>query len=154
MRLVGEDRPGHERGFGRQRSLHRANGLLDRPQRARLGHLAIFRSRRVLPLGQSINLVVEQQDLEVLVSAQGVDEMVAPDGQAVAVAGDDPDLLVRVGRLHSGGHGQGAAVNGMETVGGHVERKPAAATDSAYKGVLAGRLAAPANTFCTAAKMA
>src|SRR3712207_9277773 len=42
-----------------------------------LGDLAELRCRRVLPLGQPVDLVVEQNDGEVDVAAQGVDEVVA-----------------------------------------------------------------------------
>ena len=56
--------------------------------------LPMRRGRRILALGQAVDLVVEQDDLQVDVAADGVDQVVAADRQAVAVAGDHPDLQV------------------------------------------------------------
>ena len=71
------------------------NGGVDRAERRRLRLQAQRRRRRVLALGQAVDLVVEQDDLQVHVAPQRVDHVVAADRQAVAVAGDDPDLTGR-----------------------------------------------------------
>ena len=84
---------------------------------------------RVLALGQAVDLVVEQQHLDVHVAAQGVDEVVAADREAVAVAGDDPHLQVGVGQPQAGGEGRCAAVDGVEAVGVHVVGEAAGAAD-------------------------
>ena len=75
----------------------RPERVLERPSGLVLVRVPMRRGRRVLALGQAVDLVVEQEDLDVHVAAEGVDQVVAADGQAVAVAGDDPDLQVRAG---------------------------------------------------------
>jgi hypothetical protein len=52
------------------------------------------RRRRVLTLGESVDLIVEQDDLEIHVATKRVDHVVATDRQAVAIAGDDPDVEI------------------------------------------------------------
>ena len=41
-------------------------------------------------LGQPVDLVVEEQDLHIDIAAEGVDQMVATDGEGVTVTGDHP----------------------------------------------------------------
>ena len=89
--------PGHEGGLGAEGQAERVERVVERAERRRLGDLAHLRGRRVLALGQAVDLVVEQQDGDVHVAAQGVDQVVAADRQRVAVAGDDPDVEVRAG---------------------------------------------------------
>ena len=105
-------------------------GFSIEPSRARLGPLAELRGGRVLPLGQAVDPVVEQQDVDVDVAAQGVEEVVAADGQAVAVAGDHPHLQLGPRALQSGGQGRGAAVDRVDAVGVHVVREAARAADA------------------------
>ena len=50
-----------------------------------------FAGGRVLAFGEAVDAVVEEEDFEVDVAAEDVDEVVAADGEGVAVAGDDPD---------------------------------------------------------------
>jgi hypothetical protein len=54
--------------------------------------LADLRGRRVLALREAVDPVVEEQDLEVDVAAQRVDQVVAADGEAIAVTRDDPHV--------------------------------------------------------------
>ena len=51
----------------------------------------------------AVDLVVEQQDVQIDVAPQRVHQVIAADGQAVAVAGDDPDIQFGIGQLHAGG---------------------------------------------------
>ena len=90
-----------------------SSGALGRAGRAG----AAARGGRGLALGQAVDLVVEQQDLQVEVAAQRVDQVVAADREQVAVAADDPDVELRVGELDAGGDGGRAAVDGVEAVG-------------------------------------
>ena len=83
-----------KRRLGAERERHRVEGCVERAERRRLGDLADLRGGGVLALGQAVDLVVEQQDLEVDVAAQRVDQVVAADRQRVAVTGDDPDRQV------------------------------------------------------------
>ena len=64
------------------------------------------------------------------VAAQGVDEVVAADGQGVAVAGDDPDVEVGPGHGQAGGQGRGPAVDGVDAVGVHVVGEAGGAADA------------------------
>jgi hypothetical protein len=63
---------------------------------------------------------------------QHVQEVVAADRQAVAVAGHDPDVKLRVGELDTGGDRQRAAMDGVVAVGLDVVRKPAGASDPGH----------------------
>src|SRR5699024_8836584 len=81
-----------------------------------------------------VDPVVEQQDVEVDVAAQGVDEVIAADGHGVAVAGDHPDGLVLAGGDQSGGDGRRAAVDGVHAVGVEVVREAAGAADAGDEG--------------------
>ena len=103
-------RAGDEGRLGRERHAQRVEGPVERPDGGGLGDLALLRGRGVLPLRQPVDPVVEEQDLEVDVAAQRVDEVVAADGQRVAVAGDDPHRQVRARYCQAGRNGRGAAV--------------------------------------------
>src|SRR5699024_12386481 len=78
--------------------------------------------------------VVEEQDRHVDVAAHGVDEVVAADGEGVAVAGDDPDREVGAARGQAGGDGRGAAVDGVHPVGVEVVREAGGAADAGDEG--------------------
>lgn len=111
---VGVHRAGDEGGFGAQGERDRVERRVQGTHRRRLGDLADLGGGAVLPLGEPVDPVVEQQDLQVDVAAQGVDEVVAADGQRVAVAGDDPD-----GQVAAGGRepcGDGGARPWMECI--------------------------------------
>ena len=75
----------------------RPQRILDRAHRARFGPRAGARGRRILALGQAVDFVIEEDDLQVDVAADGVDQVVAADRKAVAVAGDDPDVQIGPG---------------------------------------------------------
>src|SRR5439155_2007669 len=103
VRRVHVEAPRHEGCFRRDGYAEGVDGLLGGAEGGRLGLLPKLRSRRVLPLRQSVDPVVEQQDLDVQVAAQTMDQMIAPDAQPVAVPGDHPDRQLRSGRLETGG---------------------------------------------------
>ena len=104
---------GDEAGLGAERDRQRVERRVDRAERRRLGDLADLGRRRVLALGEPVDPVVEQQDLQVHVAAQRVDQVVATDRQAVAVAGDDPHVEVGAGhgdaRWRSPARGRGSS---------------------------------------------
>ena len=54
-----------------------------------------------------------------------MDEVVASDGETVAVARNLPDGHVGIGEFEAGGYGCGAAMDGVEAVGVHVVRQTA-----------------------------
>ncbi len=86
---------GDEAGLGPDRDRNRIEGVVERSERRTLGHLAHFARRRVLALGESVDLVVEQQDREVDVATQRMNEVIPSDRQPVAIAGHHPDVEVR-----------------------------------------------------------
>ena len=117
----------------------RMQRIIDRAHRCALGHLAQGRSRRILPLGQPINPVVEQQDVDVEIAPDGVHQVVAADRQRVAVARDHPHRQVGPAGFESGGHRRRPTMNRVDAVGVHVVRKPAGATDAGDEDDLFGR---------------
>src|SRR5690606_31982285 len=104
-------------------------GLVDGAVGRGLGLLAELGSRRVLAFGQAVDADVEEQDLEVDVAAEREEEVVATDGERVAVARHHPHLQVGPRILQSGGDGRRATVNGVETVCIHVIGGSARAAD-------------------------
>ncbi|PSK43210.1 hypothetical protein B0E38_07886 [Streptomyces sp. 111WW2] len=136
---VGVDGPGDEGGLRAEGQGDGVEGCVEGAHRCRLGDLPDLGGGGVLALGQAVDPVVEQQDLEVDVAAQGVDEVVAADGERVAVPGDDPDRQVAAGGGEAGGDGGGAAVDGVHPVGVHVVREAGGAADAGDEDdVLAG----------------
>ena len=127
------DRAGEERAFGADHQFAGVERLFDRAVGRGLGDLAQLRGGGVLPLGEAVDLVVEEYDVQVDIAADGVYEVVAADGQRVAVARGDPDAEARVGDLDTRGHGVGAAVHRMEPVGLHVIDEPRRAADARHE---------------------
>ncbi len=125
--------PGHEGRLGSERQRHRVERVVDRPVGRRLGHLSRLRGRGVLALGQPVDLVVEQQDLDVDVPSQGVDEVVATDGEGIAVTGDHPHRQVGAGGCDPGGDGRGPAVDRVHPVGADVVGEPRSAADPGHE---------------------
>ena len=54
--------------------------LLDGAQGTGLRLLAELGGRRVLSLGQAVDLVVEQQDIDVQIAAHAMDQVICADG--------------------------------------------------------------------------
>src|SRR6185295_14329108 len=129
---VDVDRAGDERRLRRQRQRDRVDRLVDRAVGGRLVHLAQLAGGRVLALGEAVDPVVEQQDLDVHVPAQRVDQVVAADRQRVAVAGGHPHLELGVGDPDAGGHRRSAPVDRVEAVGVDVVREAAGAADARH----------------------
>jgi hypothetical protein len=137
--LVAVDRARDEGGAGAEGQRQRVERRVDRAAGGRLGHLAELARRRGLALGQAVDAVVEEQDLDGDVAAQRVDEVVGADRQRVAVAADDPhrEVIARGGQ--AGGDGRGAAVDGVHPVGVHVIREAPGAADAGDEDDLLGR---------------
>ena len=127
---VGVGRAGHERGLGAEGQRDRVERVVHRAHRGGLGDLADLGRRGVLALGQAVDPVVEQQDLEVDVAAQRVDQVVATDREGVTVAGDDPHRQVTARRGQAGGDGRGAPVDRVHAVGVEVVREARGAADA------------------------
>src|SRR5690606_17936745 len=114
-----------------ERESTRLRRPVDRALRRRRRGRADAAGRRVLPLGEAVDLVVEQHDLHVHVTAQHVHQVVAADRQAIAVAGDQPDVEFRIGELDTGRERRRAAVDRVEAVAFDVVGEAARAADTA-----------------------
>ena len=78
------------------------------------------------------DVVVEEYDGKVDVAARAVDEVVAADGCAVAVACDDDDVELGVGELDTRCERDGTAVCRMHGIEVHVARRARRAADTRY----------------------
>src|SRR5205814_5293085 len=74
------------------------------------------RRGRGLLFGQAIDEVVHDEVDEVDVLARAVIEMVAADGETVAVAAEQKDVQVRPGQTDPAGERDGAAMNEVRAV--------------------------------------
>jgi len=92
-----------------------------------------------LPLGHSVNGIVEQQIGDVHVVARNVRQMAPSDSQAVSVAPDRDYGQIRIGCFDPLGDGQTAAVNAVKAVGLDEIGQPAGAADPGDERQLFGR---------------
>src|SRR3990172_4373808 len=127
------DAPGDERRLRPQGDLNGTQRIIERSEGGGLGHLPELRRRRVLPFRQAVDPVVEEENLNIDVPAQGMDQVVSADAQPVPVSGDHPDVQLRPADLEAGGNGRGTAVNRVKPIGVHVVGEAAGAADSGDK---------------------
>ena len=71
--------PGNESGFGPDGQRQRSQRVINRAERAGFGPCPRAGRGGILPLGQPINLIVEQDNLHVHVAPNRVDQVVAAD---------------------------------------------------------------------------
>ena len=121
---------GNEGRLGAERQADRIERGVDRPEWGRLGDLRHLGGRRVLPLGQAVDLVVEHQDVHPDVAPQGVDQVVAADREGVTVPGDHPDVEIRATGRQAGGDGGSPTVDRVHAVGVHVVGESGSAPDA------------------------
>ena len=126
-------RAGDERRLRAERDRDRVERVVERAERRRLRDLAHLARRRVLALGEAVDLVVEHEDLHVHVAAQRVDEVVAADREHVAVAADHPHVEVGTGERDTGRDRRRAAVDRVNAVGVHVVRQARRAADARHE---------------------
>ena len=124
------DRTGEERAFRTDHQFAGVERFFDRTVGRGLGDFTQLRGRRVLTFGQTVDLVVEQDRVEVDVAADRVDEVVAADGQRVAVARGNPNVQTRIRSLHTRSDGVGASVYGVEAEGLHIVNEARRAADA------------------------
>ena len=91
-----------------------------------------LRGRRGLALGHAIDAVVHDDIGHVDVAPAGMEEMVAADGIAVAVAARHHDRQVRPRHFQSGGERQRTAVHAMEAVAIGIGRNARRAADTGH----------------------
>src|SRR5215510_639375 len=133
VRDVAVDRARHEGRAAAERERQRVHRAVGGADRRRLGDLAELARRRVLPLRQPVDPVVEEQDDEVHVAAQDVQHVVAADRESVAVTRHHEDLEIWPRHPESRRDRRRAAVDRVEAVGVHVVREPARAADARDK---------------------
>ena len=100
-----------EGGAGADELFHRVDRLVDRAGRVGLGFETDGRRGRGLLLRQAIDEVVHDEVGHVDVLARAVIEMIAADGEAVAVAAEEKDVQVGPGQADAAGE---AARRGRE----------------------------------------
>src|SRR5207248_8753168 len=127
---VDVDRAGGEARLRGDCDAHRADRIVRRAHRRALGLLALLTGRAVLPFGQTVDAVVEKQDLHIDIAADDVHEMISADRKRIAVAGDHPDVQLWPGKLQPRREGRSAAVDAVHAVRVHVVRKAAGAADA------------------------
>src|SRR5579863_7133857 len=72
------------------RERNRIEGAVERAEGSRLGFLIELRCRRILALGQPVDAVIEEQNLEADISAEHVSRVISADGEGIAIARRDP----------------------------------------------------------------
>jgi hypothetical protein len=127
---VGVDRARDEARLGADGDAERVEGLVDRACGRRARPLAPWARRRVLPLRQPVDLVVEKEDRDIHIAPQGVDEVVAADRERVAVPRDDPDGEVGTRGGEPGRDRGRTAVDRVHPVRLHVVREAGGAADA------------------------
>ena len=120
MLRVGVDGAGHKGSFGGQGQGDGVDRRLNRAHRGGFRDRTHFGCGGGLPLRQTVDAVVEEDNFHIHIAAQGVDQVVAADGESVAVAGDDPNVQVRVGDGQPRCQGGRAAVDAVNAVGVHI----------------------------------
>ena len=87
-------------------------------------------------LGQAIDLVVHDHQRHFDVLARGVREMIAPDGEGIAITAEGEDVQVGAGQGNAAGKGQRAAMQEVRAMGLDEIRKPAGTADPGNGGDL------------------
>ena len=108
-------------------------GVLLVAERRGLGDGAVGSGRGALAAGHAVDVVAHHDNGDVNVALRGVDEVVAADTGAVAVAGEDNNLLVGVDGLQTLGLSKSAAVQGVQAVHVNIYGSPGGAADAADK---------------------
>lgn len=97
--------------------------------------------RRVLSLGQTIYLIIEQHNIDIYIASYGVDKVVAADSKSVAVTRNLPYGHLGIGNLEACRDGGCTSVDGMETIGVHVIGQTGRASDAGDDGSAVRRYA-------------
>src|SRR5579875_768542 len=122
-------RPTDEAGVSTERHRYGVEWIIYGACWRRLGDLSDFGCRRVLPFGQAVDSVVEQQDFQVNISSEGMDEMVATDGQAIAVASHYPYVQLGSGYLQTGSNRGSTTMSCVKIVRVYVVREAFCTSD-------------------------
>ena len=123
-------RAGKETAAGTEAKLCRVEWIFYRTIGRRLADETTWRGRRILTFGQTVDAVVQQNHVQVDVTAYGVDEVITADGQTVTVAGDLPYRQVGIGNLGTCRDGSSTSVDGLHRIRIHVIGQTAGAADT------------------------
>ena len=93
------------------------SGRFDAAEGHALGLHADAAGRRGLAGGKAVDLVVHHDVEQIDVAAHGVDEVIAADAEAVAIAAGDQHSQIVVGQLHARGDSQRPAMQRVHAVG-------------------------------------
>src|SRR5437763_15805973 len=118
-----------EGGPGANELFHWIDRHVDRAGRVGFAFETDRRRGRGLLFGQAIDEVVHDEIDEVDVLARAVIEMVAADGETVAVATEQKDVQVGPGQTDTAGERNGATVNEVRAVAVDEIRKARRTTD-------------------------
>ena len=125
-----------KRGARRNRLLHRVDRVVHRAPDVGLALEAERGRGRGLLLGQAIDPVVHRHAGQLDVLARGVGEMIAADGEEVAVAAKHKHVQVGPRKRDAAGEGQRAAMDIVRAVGLHEIREAARTADAGDGGEL------------------
>ena len=78
--------------------------------------------RGVLSLRQTIDLIVEKNDIQIDITTDSVDKMITADSQAVAITRNQPYAQVRASRLYAGSDSRSTTMDRMEAIRIHIIR--------------------------------
>ena len=121
IRVMGSRDKGRTGGKCHRNRTHR---IILHARGSRLGLGSHLRGRRSLSLGQTVNLIIEQDHFDVRIPPHHVNEVVSADRKPVTIAGHDPDRKIRTGKLQAHRDSGSTSVNRMESVGAGIIRKP------------------------------
>lgn len=141
MLLLDVDGPRNERGVratnvasAPSASDAELNGRSSEPNGVDLVTLHFLADRRVLALGQVVNLGVEEQDLDRHVSPQGANQVITADRQPVAVPRHDPHREIFARRGDASCPCRSATVDAVHPVGVHVvDKRPEPVVGETFK---------------------
>src|SRR5580704_2509594 len=122
-----------EGGFGTNRQRNGIERAVRGAVGRGLGFLSDLGGRRVLALGETVNLVVEHKNFQAHIAAEHVDRVISADGKRITIAGGNPNVKVRTNEFDTRGNRGGPAVNRVEAEGVHVIGETAGAADARDK---------------------
>src|SRR5205807_6648571 len=101
----------------------------------------------VLSFRQTVDAVIEENVIDIQVATQHVHEMIAANGQGIAVSRDHPNAEFRIRGFYSGGDCRRASVDAVKAVSVHVVRKARGTADTGNKNHLFARNAEVGHYF-------
>lgn len=123
----------HEGGIGTQGQSSGIERMIDATHRCTLRDLVFFRSRGILSFSQTIDLIIEHQNIHIEVPAKQVDGMISADTQTVSITRDDPYAEIGTRSFQSGSDRRRSSMDRVHPECIHVVRKTAATTDTGNK---------------------